>query len=179
MNEFHASLWAPWRLEYVTQPGDAGLPECFLCDYLGKPEGDAANGVIWRGDDTIVLLNRYPYTNGHLLIAPFAHKGDLDELTPLEMLRLWHHTGQAKRLLAAALRPQGFNIGLNLGRCAGAGLPGHIHVHVVPRWNGDTNFMSVVGDVRVIPQSLDQLHTQFIAQAVALGLPAPVGEVVP
>ncbi len=178
MNEFHASLWAPWRLEYVTAASESGAPACFLCDYLDKPDSDAVNGVIWRGDDTLVLLNRYPYTNGHLLIAPFAHKADFDELTPGEMQRLWHHTGQAKRLLAHALQPHGFNIGVNLGRCAGAGLPGHIHVHIVPRWNGDTNFMSVVGDVRVIPQSLDQLHAQFIATAASLRLPAPAGEVV-
>jgi len=179
MNEFHASLWAPWRHEYVTAASAPGEDACFLCDYLLKPESDAENGVIWRADDTIVLLNRYPYTNGHLLIAPFAHKADLDDLTRDEMRRLWHHTGQAKRLLAGALAPHGFNIGINLGRCAGAGLPGHVHLHVVPRWNGDTNFMSAVGDVRVIPQSLDQLHAAFTAQAAGLGLPVPAEEASP
>jgi len=179
MNEFHASLWAPWRHDYVTTPSPPPDGPCFLCAYLEKPDADAENGVIWRSDETIVLLNRYPYTNGHLLIAPAAHKADLDDLTPGEMQRLWHHTGQAKRLLAGALQPNGFNIGVNLGRCAGAGLPGHVHVHVVPRWNGDTNFMSVVGDVRVIPQSLDQLQATFTAKAAEMGLPAPADEGAP
>lgn len=173
MNEFHDNLWAPWRMAYIAGPAIHDDAACFLCDYLAKPDRDAESLVVWRTPTTVVVMNRFPYTNGHLLIAPASHKADLDELSALEMRDLWHHTGQAKRLLAAVLKPQGFNLGVNLGRCAGAGLPGHVHVHVVPRWSGDTNFMAVLGDVRVIPQALDALYARLVAVAAEQGLPRP------
>lgn len=169
MNEFHPNLWAPWRMEYIQSMTDES--ECFLCDYRDHPDSDTKNHVIWRTDDAFILLNRFPYTNGHLLIAAREHKADLSDLSDIELTSLIRQTRDAKRLLEEALHPQGFNIGINFGRCAGAGLPGHLHVHIVPRWNGDTNFMAVLGDVRVIPQALEKLYGQLRATASKLGLP--------
>lgn len=172
MDEFRENLWAPWRMEYIHALKDTTDSPCFICEYREHPNADAANHVLWRGGGAMVLLNRFPYTNGHILIAPSAHKAELDELDDAEMRAIWWNTRDAQRLLAAVLAPHGFNVGLNFGRCAGAGLPGHLHIHIVPRWNGDTNFMSVVGDVRVIPQSLDRLHEQLCKTAREMGLPA-------
>lgn len=162
MNEFHDNLWAPWRMEYIESLDDGGAqPGCFLCHYRDTPD-DAAQRVVHRAAHTMVVMNKFPYTNGHLLIAPFSHKAELDDLDDTEFAEVWAMTRSATALLKRVLQPHGFNIGINLGRCAGAGLPGHLHVHVVPRWNGDTNFMAVLGDVRVIPQSLDKLHRAFV-----------------
>ena len=112
-------------------------------------------------EHSIVLINRFPYTNGHLLIAPKAHKPELEDLTAEEQADLIRQTIEATKLLKRAQSPQGFNIGINLGRCAGAGLPGHLHQHLVPRWNGDTNFMTVVAEVRVVPQAMSQLYDEL------------------
>jgi len=114
--------------------------------------------VLWRGPSALVVMNRFPYTNGHLLIAPAAHLESLTDLDAEQLLALSIATRDALRVLADALGPQGFNVGYNIGRCAGAGLPGHVHGHVVPRWNADTNYMAVVGDVRVIPDGLDATY---------------------
>ncbi|MFQ5429149.1 MAG: HIT domain-containing protein [Phycisphaerae bacterium] len=176
MNEFPENLWAPWRIEYIQLLRDESRSGCFLCDYRDAPENDAKNHVVWRANNTMVVLNRYPYTNGHMLIAPLAHKEDLDDLDDSEMAALWWQTRDAKALLARALEPHGFNVGINVGRCAGAGLPGHLHIHVVPRWNGDTNFMAVLGDVRVIPQSLERLHERLQDLTAEMGLPRRPGE---
>jgi len=111
------------------------------------------------------LINRYPYTNGHLLIAPRAHIAELDAVPDEAMIDLTRQTTRAMQLLRRAISPQGFNIGINLGRCAGAGVPGHVHQHVVPRWGGDTNFMSVIGEVRVVPQAMGQLYEELIRVA--------------
>ena len=151
-------LWAPWRLAYVTSPPPPSTNDpCFLCEGL-RDADDRRNLVVQRTRRSVVFLNRYPYNNGHLLVAPKAHKGRLDELDSDELLEtletLRHMLGVLDRLMC----PDGYNIGLNLGRAAGAGLPGHLHWHVVPRWNGDTNFMPVVSDVKVIVQSLDALY---------------------
>lgn len=171
MSEFNKNVWAPWRMEYIhslpgiESPVATTRDGCFLCDYAAHPDQDVANLVVGRRDSAFVVLNRYPYTNGHLLIALTEHKADLAELSNDDMLALWGLTRDAKLLLTELLRPDGFNIGVNFGRCAGAGLPGHLHVHIVPRWNGDTNFMAVVGDVRVIPQALAQACDQLRAIA--------------
>lgn len=175
MNEFPENLWAPWRMEYIRSLADESGSGCFLCDYRDAPDRDRENHVIWRTDDTMVMMNRFPYTNGHLLIAPLAHRSELEDLSDDEMRGIWWHARDAKGLLAEALGAHGFNIGINLGRCAGAGLPGHVHIHVVPRWNGDTNFMAVLGDVRVIPQALDRLHDQLREVSARLGLPRSLG----
>lgn len=172
MNEFNENLWAPWRMEYIHQlSGTQQLSGCFLCDYHAAPASDAENHVIARRDGSMVLMNRFPYTNGHLLIAPASHKADLDDLDDQEMRSIWWLTRDAKRMLAEALKADGFNVGINFGRCAGAGLPGHLHIHIVPRWNGDTNFMAVLGDVRVVPQSLKKLYDQLRLLAPKFGMP--------
>jgi ATP adenylyltransferase len=151
-------LWAPWRLSYiVTAKDDDDNDGCFLCRYHDQ-DNDAENFVVARGERTLVVLNRYPYNNGHLLIAPAEHKGGLEELDDGELLECMQQVQRMTAALAALISPDGFNVGLNLGRAAGAGLPGHLHWHIVPRWNGDTNFMSIIDDVTVIPQSLRALY---------------------
>jgi ATP adenylyltransferase len=155
------TLWAPWRLDYIKNP-DRAPPQasdgCFLCRYRDESGNDAENYVVLRGTTCFVVLNRFPYNNGHLLIAPLAHKGTLDELDRPELLESVEEIRQMTGLLKSTLNAEGFNVGLNLGHVAGAGLPGHLHWHVVPRWNGDSNFMTVVSDTNVIPQSLRALY---------------------
>jgi ATP adenylyltransferase len=131
--------------------------ECFICRGLAEAD-DRKNLIVQRTPLGVAVLNRFPYNNGHLLIAPQAHKGRLDELTADETLDLQRAIGQLVATLERLMKPEGFNIGLNLGKVAGAGLPAHLHWHVVPRWNGDTNFMTVLSDTRVISQSLDALY---------------------
>ncbi len=157
----HERLWAPWRLAYVAtaaKDGESQDAGCFLCRYRDDPEHDAENFVVTRAEHTLTVLNRFPYNNGHVLVAPLAHKASLDELNDRELLGCMHELRRVATAYGSFLRPDGFNIGLNLGRAAGAGLPGHLHWHLVPRWNGDTNFMTVVDDVRVISQSLSELY---------------------
>ncbi|HEY1380163.1 MAG TPA: HIT domain-containing protein, partial [Gemmataceae bacterium] len=150
-------LWAPWRLAYVaTPPKPADDAGCFICRGLAEHD-DRANLIVLRTAHSAVVLNRFPYNNGHLMVAPLAHKGQLSELAEDELLDLQLALRRMVGLLSEAMRPDGHNVGLNLGKVAGAGLPGHLHWHVVPRWNGDTNFMPVVADTKVIPQSLDAL----------------------
>ena len=151
-------LWAPWRLAYVAAakvPADAD--PCFICRGLGEDD-DRRNLIVRRTALAVVLLNRFPYNNGHLLIAPRAHKGRLDELTPDELLETMEAVRLLVNVLGGLMHPDGYNVGLNLGAAAGAGLPGHLHWHVVPRWHGDTNFMPVLADTKVIVQSLDALY---------------------
>jgi ATP adenylyltransferase len=150
-------LWAPWRMAYIHGPTPAG--GCFLCDAAAAPvERDAENRLLIRGEQTMTVLNRYPYTAGHLLVAPRAHVGTLTELNDAVALECQQIIRRLTEIMARTMRADGFNVGLNLGRVAGAGLPGHLHWHVVPRWNGDTNFMPVLADVSVISQSLDALY---------------------
>ncbi len=153
-------LWAPWRLAYIEMAKESGTTAdgCFLCRYREDPSHDKENFVVTRGPVSFVVLNRFPYNNGHLLVAPLAHKGTLDELNDAELLACQHQLRAMAGLYGRMLSPHGFNIGLNLGRAAGAGLPGHLHWHLVPRWNGDTNFMTLMEDVRVISQSLQALY---------------------
>lgn len=149
-------LWAPWRMQYIVQAreGDTG---CFICTALAA-DRDRDNLVVRRTTQSVVILNKFPYNNGHLLVAPRAHKADPSELDDAETLDLMRTLTDMLELLRAKLTPDGFNIGVNLGRVAGAGLPGHLHWHVVPRWQGDTNFMPVVADTKVISQSLFALY---------------------
>ena len=150
-------LWAPWRLNYIVATKDNPEGGCFICRGLAD-QADRENLVVWRGPQSVVLLNRFPYNNGHLLVAPAAHKATLAELTESEMVDLMHAQRRMIEVLDQVLEPHGYNVGLNLGRVAGAGLPGHLHWHIVPRWNGDTNFMPVVSETRVIVQSLESLY---------------------
>jgi ATP adenylyltransferase len=151
-------LWAPWRLAYVaTTPKPSAGNDCFICQGLAEAD-DRKNLIALRTPRTAVILNRYPYNNGHLLVAPLAHKGTFFDLDSDELLELQETLRRMIATLDEAMSPHGYNVGLNLGRVAGAGLPGHLHWHVVPRWNGDTNLMTTVADTRVISQSLDALY---------------------
>jgi ATP adenylyltransferase len=155
----HDWLWAPWRIPYLRRITKSGRkPEpCFFCAYAPTPKKDLKNLVVHRGREVFVLLNRFPYQGGHLMVAPYAHKADLADFTAVEREETFELLIRAQRVLRAELRPHGFNIGLNVGRPAGAGVPGHLHFHVVPRWIGDTNFMTATADVKVIPQALEDL----------------------
>lgn len=163
------NLWAPWRMEYIGGL-NAGAEGCFLCRAAAHPEEDEPAYVLWRGPATITLLNRFPYSSGHVLIAPLTHVAELEDLPDDVLLELMQRTRDAKRVLQRAVAAQGFNIGMNLGHCAGAGLPGHLHQHIVPRWSGDTNFMAVLADAKVIPQSLAEVRRLFLAAGEELGL---------
>jgi ATP adenylyltransferase len=151
-------LWAPWRLAYIAaaKPPTERDP-CFICSGVAEQD-DRKNLIALRTAKSVVLLNRFPYNNGHLLVAPQAHKARLQDLGADEMLDTQQSLIRMISLLDELMHPEGYNIGLNLGRVAGAGLPGHVHWHIVPRWNGDTNFMPVLTDVRVIAQSLESLY---------------------
>ena len=171
MPESNENLYAPWRMQYLEslrdRPARGG---CFLCDYMANPQADAANFVLARSAQAIVLLNRYPYTNGHLLVAPVEHVPRLSDLRPAVLHELAERLANCQRVLAELLHAEGFNIGMNLGHCAGAGLPDHVHWHIVPRWGGDTNFLAVVGGVRLQPQTLESVYAGFLATAARLGL---------
>ncbi len=171
MAEFNRNVWAPWRMEYIRSL-DSELKEdgCFLCRYWETPDRDRENHVVWRSESAYVVMNRFPYTNGHLLIAHGEHKADLTDLNDEEAARITRLIRDSVSLLRKAINPQGFNIGYNIGPCAGAGLPGHLHAHIVPRWPADTNFMAVVGDVRVVPDSLDALYGELVRYAEEGGL---------
>ena len=151
-------LWAPWRTAFLTQP--KRKRRCIFCA-AARSRDDRANRVVARGRRSLALLNLYPYNNGHVLVAPSRHVGELDRLRPEE----WLEIGELAQTLVARLRtllhPHGFNAGFNLGRTAGAGIPGHLHLHLVPRWNGDTNFMPILGRTKVISQSLDELYRRL------------------
>jgi len=163
------NLWAPWRMEYIDDL-ELGKDGCFLCEYRDKPESDRESLVLLRRPRTMAVMNRFPYTGGHLLVAPQSHVGLLHDLDTETLCELMTTLRDCQDVLTAAFHPEGFNIGFNIGRCAGAGLPGHIHMHVVPRWEGDTNFMSVLGDVRVIPQALTTTYDRLRAAAEEIGL---------
>lgn len=157
-------LWAPWRLEYVqATPGNT----CIFC--LGENSEDEARLVLFRGKRCFVIMNRFPYSNGHLMVAPLRHVADPGLLDQEEMRELQQFTIGCRDLLLRTCRAQGFNIGMNLGAVAGAGITDHLHQHIVPRWAGDTNFMPVFADVRVIPQHLEATCLQ-LREAIAQGV---------
>jgi len=157
-------LWAPWRMPYIEVKAPSG---CIFCEKPRQAE-DAENLILHRGQRTFVILNAFPYNNGHLMVVPYRHVADLTALTLEERDELMALTQWSTRLLAVALRPDGFNVGMNLGRVAGAGIADHLHMHLVPRWNGDTNFMPVVADTRVLPESLQNSYARLRAAMEAL-----------
>lgn len=175
-------IWAPWRIGYIAGDRDASAPQvvparllagadadCFLCQAAGSPEDpgdDRLRLVVRRTPGAVVVLNRYPYNNGHLLVAPRAHVARLDEVDPAIRATLQELLAHFVQLYERLLRSEGFNVGLNLGHVAGAGVPGHLHWHLVPRWGGDHNFMPTIAGARVIPQSLDALW-EAITEALA------------
>jgi len=157
-------LWAPWRIGYVI--GER-TPGCIFCD---KPatNSDGEELILHRGQCCFILMNAYPYNNGHLLVAPYEHKADLLALSLAEAAELMALARLAERVLRGCMVPDGFNIGINIGRISGAGIDDHLHLHIVPRWNGDTNFMPVLDDTRVVPQSLRECYALLAPQFAAL-----------
>jgi ATP adenylyltransferase len=153
-------LWAAWRMKYISKAEvDEG---CVFCNALARPD-DADNLIVARGAGAFLILNKYPYTSGHVMIVPCQHADSLELLdapTRAEMMEL---VSRAIEVLRVVYNPQGFNVGINIGAAAGAGVPGHVHIHIVPRWGGDTNFMSTVGGVRVLPEELEQTYQRIKA----------------
>ena len=151
-------LWSPWRARYIASGVDANAEGCVFCRIAGDPEHDESNFVVHRATQAFVVLNLYPYITGHLLIVPYLHTSELDaigkEITD-EMMDL---TKRAQTALREVYSPSGFNVGMNLGAAAGAGIADHVHIHVLPRWSGDTNFMTTVGETRVIPEDLQTTY---------------------
>lgn len=162
-------LWAPWRIGYVQ--GIDQDKKCFICHYQQNPQNDTENLVLWRTGSSIVILNRFPYNNGHLLIAPVRHIAELAQASDPELLDMTRLIREAQKALSLTIKPHGFNVGMNFGRCAGAGLPGHLHIHIVPRWDGDTNFMSACSRTKVISQSLAELLEQLKETSKVHNLP--------
>jgi ATP adenylyltransferase len=158
-------LWSPWRYEYIASGNDSKSSGCVLCSIQADPEHDEANFVLHRASRSFVVLNIYPYISGHLLIVPNQHVGDLDAAPKETTDELMDLTKRCQTALRAAYEPAGFNLGMNLGKSAGAGIVDHIHIHIMPRWIGDTNFMSTIGETRVIPEDLattyKKLRTTF------------------
>ena len=146
-------LWAPWRMQYIAEEP---RPGCLFCRVIDHPDDPDADLVVWRPDGAIVMLNKFPYNPGHALVAPRAHRPSLEELDDVETAALSRALQATLKALRQTLNPDGFNVGANIGREAGAGIPDHVHYHVVPRWTGDTNFMAVVDDVKVVNESLLQ-----------------------
>jgi len=147
-------LWAGWRSEYVAGAAAGNEGECVFCRILASDEPDESTYVVWRGERCAAALNAFPYGSGHLMVFPRRHVGEPEDLGQAEASELWAGVTDAVRALKAAYSPDGLNLGVNLGRAAGAGIPGHFHVHALPRWNGDTNFMTTAAEVRVLPEAL-------------------------
>lgn len=183
---FRDCLWNPWRLAYLRDlaararevGGSAGSePEArqanFIRAYWERPQDDVANGVVFRNSDGIIFLNLYPYANGHLLVALGEARPTLRDYSPQQRAAFWRLVDHAAAAVERAMNPQGLNIGINQGRAAGAGVPEHLHAHIVPRWAGDTSFMGAIGGVRLIPDSLDAMATSLRAALAAIGPPPP------
>ena len=156
------SLHAPWRIEYILSPKPQ--LDTSLFTRIAQSNDDEANHVIVRDRTCFALLNKYPYNGGHLMVVPYKQAADLNGLTDEELGDLWKLTRRCSNALTVLMKPDGFNIGINLGKVAGAGVTEHLHIHVVPRWNGDTNFMPVLASTRVLPQALDELAAKLRAE---------------
>lgn len=150
-------LWAPWRIKYIRSPKHDG---CIFCDFP-KEKRDREKLILYRGEHAFVIMNNYPYNPGHVMIAPYRHVGKWEDLNDEELLEIMKLSQLVIKALKRAMNPDGFNLGVNLGRVAGAGIDDHVHLHVVPRWNGDTNFMPVVDDTKVIPESLEEAYDEL------------------
>jgi len=153
-------IWAPWRMAYIQR--DKKKSGCVLCEKWAD-DNDAANYVLYRGERGYIILNLYPYNNGHLMVVPYEHAASLEDLETETLTELILLVNRGLAALREAMAPQGFNIGVNLGPAAGAGIHEHVHIHIVPRWEGDTNFMPVLGETRVIPQMLEDTYAQLLA----------------
>lgn len=147
-------IFAPWRYKYVSDPDAEG---CIFCNAVSSDD-DRKSGVLFRGKFSFVIINKYPYNNGHVMVAPYKHTGNFGDLSKEEMLEMSTLIQKWQEVLKKAMKPEGFNIGMNLGRIAGAGFEEHLHYHLVPRWGGDTNFMPIIGETKVVPMSIDEAH---------------------
>ncbi len=161
-------LWSPWRSAYIEtfkKPARKGRRKLSLFARAARANDDEANLVVWRGKRCFVMMNKFPYNSGHLMVAPYRQTGRLEDLTPEELLEMMQTAQRAVKALTGVLHPHGFNLGMNLGRVGGAGIADHIHLHIVPRWNGDTNFMPVLADTKVISEdirkTLEKLRKSF------------------
>jgi ATP adenylyltransferase len=146
-------LWAPWRMQYI---GGEQPPGCLFCRVIDNPDDEDAALAVWRPEGALVILNKFPYNPGHAMVAPQAHQGTLEDLDDTQTADVMRAVRRTVAVLRAAMNPEGFNIGVNIGRAAGAGIPDHVHFHVVPRWKGDTNFMPVIDDVKVVNEAVLQ-----------------------
>ena len=155
-------LWTPWRLDYILSKKQPG---CVLCDKIhDDPANDAANYVLYRGGYSCIILNMYPYNSGHLMVVPYEHLSDFTKLSPEALSDMAQLTQRAIGLLGAVLKPEGYNLGMNVGKVAGAGIDDHLHQHIVPRWAGDTNYMPVVAQTRTIPDLLEGTYAKLREQ---------------
>lgn len=155
-------LWAPWRAKYIVSPSikyAAKIKKCIFCQ--AAKSSNSKNYVLIKTQYSIAMLNIYPYNNGHIMVAPLKHIKELSKIKPAEIIDLFKTLDQVKILLDQILKPDGYNIGINISKSAGAGIPGHLHIHIVPRWRGDTNFMPTLYNTKIISQSLDQLYKQL------------------
>jgi ATP adenylyltransferase len=160
-------LWAPWRVQLFEQK--SRLDSCIFCEFPSRPEAeDCKTLIVHRGESAFIIQNAFPYSNGHLMVIPYRHTGSLDSLTEAEAQETLRLVRLSVNLLKAVYSPEGFNIGMNLGAAAGAGIASHLHWHVVPRWTGDTNFMTALGGVRVVPESLPATHERLRAALPAV-----------
>lgn len=163
-------MWSPWRsahIERATRDKANGAEEQSLFAQLAAEDTDEENLILWRGAHVFVIMNRYPYNNGHLMVVPFREVAAYEALTPEEQMAIAQTIDRAIRWLKQALNPEGFNVGMNLGQAAGAGIPNHLHVHIVPRWAGDTNFMPTIGEVKVIPEAMQATYAK-LREAITL-----------
>lgn len=151
-------LWSPWRMEYIENTDK--VDGCIFCLAQAMEDG-AENLIALRGKHAFVILNRYPYTSGHLMVVPFEHQPDLETLDSVTRTEMMELTSRCTTILKNIYKPQGYNLGVNIGEAAGAGVPGHVHIHIVPRWKGDTNFMSTVGGARVLPEALEVTYQRI------------------
>ncbi len=163
------NLWAPWRMAYIA-PKTPASEECIFCA-LPAAHRDEENHILYRGEHCFMMLNRYPYNPGHLMIAPYQHVSSIEKLESATLAEFMSQAQLALRGLRQTMQPDGFNLGINDGKVAGAGIADHVHMHVVPRWNGDTNFMPIIADVKVIPESLDNTYRQMKQALDALANP--------
>ncbi len=160
-------IWAPWRMRYIETVGHEG---CVFCERLECADSDREKLLLMRGKCCFIMLNLYPYTNGHLMVAPYRHVASIEMLEQDELVEFMELAQQGVRILKKAIVPQGFNLGINMGRVAGAGVQGHLHLHVVPRWEGDTNYMPVLSETKVIPDSLESVYDKLRKALGELGL---------
>ena len=154
-------LWSPWRYDYITKSGSAKTSGCVFCDILNNSASDEENFIVSRAEFNFVILNIYPYTSGHLMVVPYQHLANLSDGPSESTTEMMELTKRAQSVLAETYKPDGINLGMNLGHAAGAGVAGHYHMHILPRWVGDVNFMTAIGQTRTLPESLEDTYKKL------------------